>query len=54
MLCDNLERWNGVGGGRRLKREGTYICTCGGFMFLYGRTNTILYSNYPSIKISNY
>ena len=24
-LCDNLERWDGVGGGGRFKRAGTYI-----------------------------
>ena len=24
-LCDNLEGWDGVGGGGRLKREGTYV-----------------------------
>ena len=25
VLCDNLEGWDGVGEGRRLKREGTYV-----------------------------
>ena len=27
MLYDNLERWDGVGGGRRLKKEGTLCVT---------------------------
>ena len=26
MLCDNLEEWDGEGGGGRLKSEGTYVC----------------------------
>ena len=26
MLCDNLEEWDGEGGGGRLKSEETYIC----------------------------
>ena len=25
MLCDNLKEWDGVGGGGRFKREGTYV-----------------------------
>ena len=25
MLCDHLEGWDGVGGGRRFKREGAYV-----------------------------
>ena len=25
MLCDNLERWNGLGGGREAQ-EGGHIC----------------------------
>ena len=25
MFCDNLEEWDGVGGGGRFKREGTYV-----------------------------
>ena len=24
MLCDNLEVWDGVGGGREVQEEGTY------------------------------
>ena len=25
LLCDNVEGWDGIGGGRRFKREETYI-----------------------------
>lgn len=25
MLCDNLERWNGVGGGSKVPEGGTYV-----------------------------
>ena len=25
VLCDNLEGWDGVGGGGRFEREGTYV-----------------------------
>ena len=25
VLCDNLEGWGGVGGGRGFRREGTYV-----------------------------
>ena len=25
MLCDNLEGWDEVGGGRRLQQKGTYV-----------------------------
>ena len=31
------------GGGRRV-RDGEYVYTCGGFMLIYGKTNTILLS----------
>ena len=24
-LCDNLEGWDGVGGGREVQEEGTYV-----------------------------
>ena len=24
-LCDNLEEWGGVGGGREVQEEGTYV-----------------------------
>ena len=25
MLCDDLEGWDGIGGGRKVKREGSYV-----------------------------
>ena len=38
---DDLEGWYGEGGGREVQeREHGY--TCGGFMLMYGKTNTIL------------
>ena len=50
VICDNLEGWGGVGGGREIQEGGdvcipmTDSCCC------MAETNTILYSNYPSIK----
>ena len=36
-LCNNLEEWEGVRYGRKIKdREDTYY-TCGWFMLMYGR-----------------
>ena len=35
------ERWYGEGGGRRVQ-DGEHVYTCGGFMLIYGKTNTIL------------
>ena len=38
---DDPERWHGEGGGRGVQdRENVY--TCGGFMLMCGKTNTIL------------
>ena len=33
----------GEGGGRRVQ-DGEHVYTCGGFMLIYGKTNTILQS----------
>ena len=41
VLWDNAEGWYGEGGGRRV-RDGEHVYTCGGFMLMYGKTNTIL------------
>ena len=41
VLWDNAEGWYGEGGGRRV-RDGEHMYTCGGFMLMYGNTNTIL------------
>ena len=38
---DNPEGWYGEGGGRRVQ-DGEHVCTRGGFMLMYGKTNTIL------------
>ena len=35
------EGWYGEGGGRRVQ-DGEHVYTCGGFMLIYGKTNTIL------------
>ena len=42
--CDNLEGWYGEGGGRRVQ-DGEHMYTCGGFMLMYCKTNTIFLSN---------
>ena len=41
---DEPEGWYGEGGGRGVQ-DGEHVCTHGGFMLMYGKTNTILYSN---------
>ena len=38
---DNPERCYGEGGGRR-DQDGEHMYTCGRFMLIYGKTNTIL------------
>ena len=38
---DDLEGCYGEGGGRGVQ-DGEHVCTCGGFMLMYGKTNTIL------------
>ena len=38
---DDLEGWCGVGEGRRVQ-DGEHMYTCGGFILIYGKTNTIL------------
>ena len=50
-LCDNLGRWDGVGGGGREVGEGGDICiSMADPCCCMTETNTILQSNYPSIK----
>ena len=39
---DNPEGWCGEGGGRWGVRNGEHVYTCGRFMLMYGKTNTIL------------
>ena len=38
---DDPERWYREGGGRGVQ-DGEHVYTCGGFMLMYGKTNTIL------------
>ena len=38
---DDPEGWYGEGGGRGVQ-DGEHMYTCGGFMLMYGKTNTIL------------
>ena len=38
---DDPEGWYGEGGGKRFQ-DGEHMYTCGGFILIYGKTNTIL------------
>ena len=38
---DDSEGWYGEAGGRRVQ-VGEHVYTCGGFMLIYDKTNTIL------------
>ena len=38
---DDPEGWSGEGGGRRVQ-DGEHRYTCGGFISIFGKTNTIL------------
>ena len=38
---DDPGGWYGEGGERRVQ-DGEHVYTCGGFMLIYGKTNTIL------------
>ena len=38
---DDPEGWYGEGGGRRFQ-DGEHMYTCGRFILIYGKTNTIL------------
>ena len=37
----NAFKWYGEGGGRRVQ-DGEHVYTCGRFISIYGKTNTIL------------
>ena len=41
VYWDDPEEWYEEGGGRRVQ-DGEHVYTCGGFMLIYGKTNTIL------------
>ena len=38
---DDPEGWNGEGGGRRVQ-DGEHMYTCGRFIWIFGKTNTIM------------
>ena len=38
---DDLEGWYGKGGGRKVQ-DGEHMYTCGRFILIFGKTNTIL------------
>ena len=37
---DDPEGWNGEGGGRRFQ-DGEQMYTCGGFILIFGKSNTV-------------
>ena len=41
VLWDDPEGWYGEGGGRRVQ-DGEHLYTCGGFILIFGKTNTIM------------
>ena len=38
---DDPEGWNGEGGARKVQ-DGEHMYTCGGFILIFGKTNTIM------------
>jgi len=50
---DDPEGWYGEGGGRGVQ-DGGHVYTCGRFMLMYGKANTILLSNQLLIKINKF
>ena len=40
---DDPEGWYGEGGGRRVQ-DGEHMCTCGGFILIFGKSNTVMLS----------
>ena len=38
---EDPEAWNGEGGGKRVQ-DGEHMYTCGGFILIFGKTNTIM------------
>ena len=40
---DDPEGWYGEGGGRRVQ-DGEHMYICGGFILIFGKTNTIMWS----------
>ena len=49
---DDPEGWNGEAGGRRVQdREHMY--TCGRFILIFGKTNTVMYSFKKKLLVQN-
>ena len=51
VLCDNLEGWDGEGGGREVPEGGDICIPMADSCWYMAETNTKLLSNYPLIKI---
>ena len=49
-LCDNLEGWDGVGGGREAQEGGDVCIPMADSCWCVAENNTTLYSNHPPIK----
>ena len=41
MNLKDPEGWNGEGGGRRAQ-DGEHMYTCGGFILIFGKSNTVM------------
>ena len=50
MLCDSLEKWDGVGGGKEVQEGGDICIPMGDLCCCMAETNAILQSRYPSVK----
>ena len=50
MLCDSLEGWDGVGGGREFQEGGDLCVPVAASCWCMAKTSTILYSNYLPVK----
>ena len=48
---DVPEGWYGEGGGRRVQ-DGEHMYTCGGFILIFGKTNTIILLRLDSPNMS--
>ena len=40
-LCITLDGWDGEGGGGRVQ-DGEHMYTCGGFILIFGKSNTVM------------
>ena len=50
---DDQEGGYGEGGGRRVQ-DGEHMYTCGGFVLMFGKTNTIKFKNKIKLKKKEY